>query len=473
MKRKLDQHFKSQLQDWEVSPDPAIWQQLEAKLAKKKKRRVIPLWWIPTGIAAGLLILWTFLPTNDAIPTTPNSSGETPSEIIIVESETDNKEAESNTIEKSEDEIVLKNSSIKQKKHKSSHTNKALVSSEKEQKNKLSNQKSDKNSTKKDDLISPVNPTDILNSTQEKALVQNNTKENTTKNIIEKNNPSLSQNKSLNTPDKEINTENSVAQTTPNPELERLEELLKEKEKITETNSMKSRWQLSSNVAPVFMNSLSQGSPIDQEFAQNSKSFETSMSYGFGVQYAVTNRWSVRTGVQNVQMSYNTNDVMFFASMRGVYYKNINYTINIDQPSMVVMSKGSVVASSIENMSSMQAGVINQQFGFIEIPMEISYKLVDKKFQVSLIGGVSSLFLNQNRILLKSMEGGVTELGTANNIQDMHWSTNIGIGMQYLFSPQWSFQMEPMFKYQWNTFQENTNFRPYILGLQTGLSYRF
>lgn len=473
MKRKLDQHFKSQLQDWEVSPDPAIWQQLEAKLAKKKKRRVIPLWWIPTGIAAGLLILWTFLPTNDAIPTTPNSSGETPSEIIIVESETDNKEAESNTIEKSEDEIVLKNSSIKQKKHKSSHTNKALVSSKKEQKNKLSNQKSDKNSTKKDDLISPVNPTDILNSTQEKALVQNNTKENTTKNIIEKNNPSLSQNKSLNTPDKEINTENSVAQTTPIPELERLEELLKEKEKITETNSMKSRWQLSSNVAPVFMNSLSQGSPIDQEFAQNSKSFETSMSYGFGVQYAVTNRWSVRTGVQNVQMSYNTNDVMFFASMRGVYYKNINYTINIDQPSMVVMSKGSVVASSIENMSSMQAGVINQQFGFIEIPMEISYKLVDKKFQVSLIGGVSSLFLNQNRILLKSMEGGVTELGTANNIQDMHWSTNIGIGMQYLFSPQWSFQMEPMFKYQWNTFQENTNFRPYILGLQTGLSYRF
>ncbi|MFN3907550.1 MAG: hypothetical protein ACK4JX_00785 [Flavobacterium sp.] len=473
MKRKLDQHFKSQLQDWEVSPDPAIWQQLETKLAKKKKRRVIPLWWIPTGIAAGLLILWNILPTNDAIPTTPNSSGETPSEIIVVESESVNKEVETNEIDKVVDEMILKNPSIQQKTPKSSTKNEALVSSEKEQNNKYSNKKSDKNATKKDNLIDPINPTDILNSTQEKTLVQNNNTESTTQKMVDKNNPSLSQNKTTNTPNKGINTENSVAQTTPNPELERLEELLKEKEEITETNSMKSRWQLSSNVAPVFMNSLSQGSPIDQEFAQNSKSFETSMSYGFGVQYAVTNRWSVRTGIQNVQMSYNTNDVMFFASMRGVYYKNINYTMNIDQPSMVVMSKGSVVATSIENMSSMQAGVINQQFGFIEIPMEISYKLLDKKFQVSLIGGVSSLFLNQNRILLKSMEGGVTELGTANNIQDMHWSTNIGIGMQYLFSPQWSFQMEPMFKYQWNTFQENTNFRPYILGLQTGLSYRF
>ena len=112
MKRKLDQHFKSQLQDWEVSPDPAIWQQLEAKLAKKKKRRVIPLWWIPTGIAAGLLLLWTFLPTNDAIPTTPNSSVETPSEIMMVESESENKEVEINTVKKVGEDMVLKNPSF-------------------------------------------------------------------------------------------------------------------------------------------------------------------------------------------------------------------------------------------------------------------------------------------------------------------------------------------------------------------------
>lgn len=470
MKRKLDQHFKSQLQDWEVSPDPAIWQQLEAKLAKKKKRRVLPLWWIPTGIAASLLILWTFLPTNDAIPETPDQRVEAPSEIRMVESETVNKEAEINRVEKVEEDMVLKNLSIQQKTSKSSTTNEALVSSEKEPKNKFSIQKSDPNSTKKEDWI---NPTGILNSTPEKTLVQNNSTESTTQKNIDKNNPSLSQNITTNTPNKGINTENSVVQTTPNPELERLEELLKEKEKITETNSMKSRWQLSSNVAPVFMNSFSQGSPIDQEFNQNNKSFETSMSFGIGVQYAISNRWSVRTGIQNLELSYNTNDVMFYASIGGVSYKSINYNHNVDMSRMVVMSRGTVFLASIDNISSMQSGVINQQFGFIEIPMEVSYKLIDKKFQISLIGGVSSLFLNQNRILLKSIEGNVTELGTANNIQNMHWSTNIGIGMQYLFSPQWSIQMEPMFKYQWNTFQENTNFRPYILGLQTGLSYRF
>ncbi|MGK4566656.1 hypothetical protein [Flavobacterium sp. 3HN19-14] len=75
------------------------------------------------------------------------------------------------------------------------------------------------------------------------------------------------------------------AMTEPNP----LEELLKQKnEKETRVAVTKlNRWQITSNVAPVYFSSTSEGSPIDKQFANNDKTYENNLTYGVGVNYAV------------------------------------------------------------------------------------------------------------------------------------------------------------------------------------------
>ncbi|WP_340154549.1 hypothetical protein [uncultured Winogradskyella sp.] len=46
--------------------------------------------------------------------------------------------------------------------------------------------------------------------------------------------------------------------------------------------------------------------------------------------------------------------------------------------------------------------------------------------------------------------------------------------MDYSLSKQWNLNLEPTFKYQINTFNNTTgDFKPFFIGVYTGLSYKF
>jgi hypothetical protein len=91
---------------------------------------------------------------------------------------------------------------------------------------------------------------------------------------------------------------------------------------------------------------------------------------------------------------------------------------------------------------------------------------------LEIIGGFSTLFLNENQISVVS-SGSEMEIGKANNLNNTHFSTNVGVGLKYNFFKSFQVNVEPMFKYQINTFTDSSNFKPYFFGLYTGINYRF
>ena len=67
-----------------------------------------------------------------------------------------------------------------------------------------------------------------------------------------------------------------------------------------------------------------------------------------------------------------------------------------------------------------------------------------------------------------------THIGEANNINQISYSTNIGLGFNYNISKSFNFNFEPTFKYQLNAFSNDSgNFKPYIIGVYTGFSFKF
>lgn len=106
------------------------------------------------------------------------------------------------------------------------------------------------------------------------------------------------------------------------------------------------------------------------------------------------------------------------------------------------------------------------------MPLELKYRITDNKFGINLITGISSLFLTDNQIILESRDL-VTEMGEANNVNDINFSTNIGVGFDYKFTKSLQFSVEPMFKYQLNAFSNDGGFKPYSLGIYTGLNFKF
>ena len=103
----------------------------------------------------------------------------------------------------------------------------------------------------------------------------------------------------------------------------------------------------------------------------------------------------------------------------------------------------------------------------------MTYNLLNKKFGIQIIGGFSTLFLQDNNIIITS-DGRNILLGKANNLNNLNFSTNIGLDIGYGFMKSFEFNIEPILKYQLNTFNTNTgNFKPYIMGIYSGLRYKF
>jgi hypothetical protein len=70
-RKNIDRLFQEKFKDFEANPPEELWGNIEAKLEKEKTRRVIPLWWKLSGIAAILLVggLITMTKSNEkAIP---------------------------------------------------------------------------------------------------------------------------------------------------------------------------------------------------------------------------------------------------------------------------------------------------------------------------------------------------------------------------------------------------------------------
>ncbi|EIJ38403.1 hypothetical protein JoomaDRAFT_1388 [Galbibacter orientalis DSM 19592] len=478
-KKNIERLFQEKFKDFDTAPPENMWERIDASLDKKAKqdRKVIPIWWKLGGAAAAiaLLILFGDLFFNSSENTLPNSN------IITNTEQETNKENGKNTLD--ENSIIKTNDAVANSANKTSEEK--LTNSEgNNPKTAITNTNSGiavQNSSDGNTAIrNPKKPDEEAN------LVKNNLVANTTpeskseseqntvnKNIIEKQSIAENNTEDESPSEKKDNNEKKSL-------LDVVAEMEKEKELVAVKEPKNSRWTVNPNVAPVYYNSLSKGSPINSEFSSNAKEGVINMSYGINVAYNVSKRLSVRSGINNVNMGYSTNDVNFGPAVFGasqslstIDFKSSETSLNVsssDKSPSFSPNSNSQFEAKTENVSE---GSMKQEFGYIEVPMELKYRLVDKRFGINIIGGMSSLFLTSNEVSIQSSSL-TTEVGEANNLNGLSFSTNIGVGLDYQLSNKLLFNLEPMFKYQLNTFsREDGGFSPYILGVYTGLSFKF
>ena len=250
----------------------------------------------------------------------------------------------------------------------------------------------------------------------------------------------------------------------------------------TRTDEGGKRWTLGTSLAPVYYNSFGDGSPISQNFVSNSKSGTMNFSYGVSVGYAVTDRLSLRSGLNRVDFGYNTNQVAFTSTLSGPSSASLIRTISYSENARTVVVESTArngtpamdnTTADVNAQTPAREGRMLQEFGYLEVPVEMEYRLVDKKLGVNLVGGMSSLFLMDNSVSLDS-DGATTQIGEATNMNSVSFSTNLGLGVFYNLNRELQLEVQPMFKYHLNTFSNTAgNFQPYSVGVYSGIRYRF
>jgi len=463
-KKNIDRIFQEKFKDYEVFPETHVWKGIEQELVKKRKRRIVPLWLRFAGAAAILIAIISigsrFYNTNDTKNNLPN----TISNIDNSEEKKDSKKEQQQDKEKSN---VLPDKI---------QTEEMLITTQQES--------DQQNST-------------IQHVTSKNVRIQNNFNNKTTNNDIVEVKEVFIQQKTTGQLQDKISNHSEIAeqlqkidkkhialtdveQPTKNQKKDITKEILEQEniEELLETKTKK--WSIGSTTGPVYMNSL-KGSPIDPSLVNNSKSSEVSLSYGIKVNYKFSDKFSLQSGVQNIDLAYATSNVTVSVSSSLLDQSNTNINFNIKGATAQVVSSDmhQSQASEVSQIPFRKispfnnSGSLYQKLSYVEVPLEAKYALTQKKLGVNLVGGFSTYFLHGNAISINS-SGNNIPLGEASNVNDLNFSGNVGLDLNYNISPNLYINTSPMLKYQLNTYSENSGgFKPYFFGVYAGINYRF
>lgn len=254
-----------------------------------------------------------------------------------------------------------------------------------------------------------------------------------------------------------------------------LDEFLTDEELINEELSSDaqltnfSRFSITPGISPVFSGGNS-GANISPQIDQAPEG-TTNFSYGLQLAYKLNQKLSIRTGVHQINTGYQTNDLVMTYQSRPDALNAVSSQTN---------TSISFVESSVFNKQDLanaripfEEASINQELSFVEIPVEAAYQVIDQKIGLNLIGGMSTLFLNQNTLNAQTQTENFS-LGRATNVNSTSFTANLGFGLDYKFSKQLKFNIEPSLRYQINTFDSSTtNFKPYFIGVFSGIKFEF
>lgn len=439
MKNKnIDRLFQEKIKDLEAVPSSRVWTGIESKL-QKKKRRIVPLWWVYGGVASLIVLSILLYSSIDN-----NEDSITPKEIITTTPDNNVKKTDTTRVKTkapsfvpNQEEVVV----LEKKKSKRKTPNtlaKNTIASKAEQKK-----------NKKENSIPP----------EDKELKK--------KKVFEKIDPTSNVIDSIRKKEKKKDLK-----LTPKKDLIALVD-----KDSTISNKTSKKWSLT----PVFavLKSNSNGdSPISTSLSGSPIEGNNTFSYGVKINYAINSKWTIQTGIHLQKMRFTTKNIALVSSSSEMIFNNINSnSTNINSNNFLFVGGDQVNSLDAQNLGASlisNNAILNQSFNYLELPIEVTYRIISgKKLNTHIIGGFSSLFLSENRIDVES-ENFSQVLGEASNLNSINFSGNFGFSFDYTLTKKWILNINPMMKIHLNTFSENSNnFNPFFLGIYSGIKYSF
>jgi hypothetical protein len=206
---------------------------------------------------------------------------------------------------------------------------------------------------------------------------------------------------------------------------------------------------------------------------------------GFQVEMEPSKRFSVQSGIYYSKIGQIKNNVQIEDRRQiadtwfnpGFIQENKSLATNVvNSTGNITFDNSSIPPVSAPDNNEWVPGIITaeQYFEFIEVPFVCSYKIIDKKMDVSLNSGLWADFLVGNKASATDNQNFSIE-GTTEDINKFNYSASVAIGIDYPISRRLIINFQPLFKYYLTPINTNpqTEVYPYSFSLLTGIQYAF
>ncbi|WP_299116822.1 hypothetical protein [uncultured Winogradskyella sp.] len=455
----------SELEGYAKAPPTELWENIESQLISKKKKRRGFLFFL-TSVAAVLLVFFGYI-----IGSSLESNDEPQYEISDKESRIDN-----DTIVKPEMKITNTDSDVNIVEDTLSNLyDNATRSLQKVvSKNKLSDEneilkKNDKNNSITQNTLQRKEEKNLNNSYK---LTFN--KENSS--LINKENIKVLQlkNKGIISFKNEKATAiiNEINQFKNTPIFDLTEELLALEEDssdslLLETNNTK--WSV--EVLGGLSNTVSESSIQDASFNTTA---QNDFVYTLKIGYAISDRLTIKSGIGKNILGQKINDVSYInlntTELDNIPQSIINSQNIINNQSILFLGSQEFFNDASASQLDINKGALQQQLDYIQLPLEVSYSLLNElKYNISLGLGGNVNFLTNNIAYLNDQQ-----IGESLEVSKTVFGATINSNISYKLTKAINLFLEPSYNYfQKPIDNNNQNFTNTQFRALFGLRYSF
>lgn len=255
----------------------------------------------------------------------------------------------------------------------------------------------------------------------------------------------------------------------------------------------KNRWTIAALVTPTYYTGYNSGNNRAAGILISEEQPLFSYTGGVALSYRINERFSVRSGLYYSSFGNELTGISSFGgfqkydntkgdhnfrvlSANGTVYTNNSDVFLLDNLSsdrITTRYTDDVFDPSKANLKYLDNS-LRQNFGYLELPVILKYKIVDKTIDVNIIGGLSSNILVNNSVYT-SLNNKRYLVGKTEGLNMIVFSSSLGMGMEYNLSNNFSLNLEPTFRYYLNPFNAaiESDIHPYSFGIFSGLSYKF
>lgn len=259
-------------------------------------------------------------------------------------------------------------------------------------------------------------------------------------------------------------------------------------------NSAKSdpRWSIAAMASPTYYSRFSSGDDALSGQLMSAEQPLVSYSGGVAFSYKLSRRFSVQSGLYYSALGQRVEGINSFGGFKQfdntkgdnnfevltssgiVSANNPDVFLNADASERVI----TVFTKDVFDPKKASLQPINnsltQSFSYLELPVTLRYKVIDKTIDINLIGGMSYNLLVHNSVYT-TVNGSKYPIGDTKGLNALSLSSSLGMGMEYNFSSKLSLNLEPMFRYYLNPFNVSSGsiIHPYSFGIFSGVSYKF
>jgi hypothetical protein len=259
------------------------------------------------------------------------------------------------------------------------------------------------------------------------------------------------------------------------------------------TTKSPDRWSIAALASPTYYSKFGSGNNDASKQLMASEQPLISYSGGVAFTYKISKRFSVQSGLYYSSLGQEVDGINSFGGFQNFVYtkgtrnfevRTTSGTIYTNNGDVFLISSGpddrimtnytiDVFDPEKANLKPLNSS-IRQNFSYLELPVVLRYKFVDRMIDFNIIGGLSyDMLINNSAFAI--YDGAKYQIGKTEGLNPNSLSSSLGLGMEYNFSDKLSLNLEPTFRYYLNPFNQATGsgMHPYSFGIFSGLSFRF